>query len=227
MPHSIVYEPLDELVKRKHPQNPKTHDIPSLAESIERFKFASPVLLDERTNLMAAGHGRLEALLYLRDKDEEPPEGVVEADDGTWMVPTVHGWSSEDDDELIAYVIADNRQNELGGWDTPLLGSIMSQLAKTSKITGTGFTGPQLDDLMARLAPPPSLDQLRAAHGAPNERDMWPVLRFQVHPDVRDRYTKMVASEEWEGDREDESAIMIALIETYYMVRNAPEAEAE
>lgn len=212
MPHSIVYEPLDELLKRKHPQNPKTHDIPSLAESIMRFKFASPVLLDERTNLMAAGHGRLEALAYLRGDDEEPPDGIVEADDGTWMVPTVHGWSSEDDDELIAYVIADNRQNELGGWDSPLLGSIMAQLAKTQKIKGTGFTGPQLDDLMARLAPPPSLDQLRAAHGASNERDMWPVLRFQVSPAVRDKYEAAIKATAFDDVREDQSALFELLV---------------
>lgn len=88
----------------------------------------------------------------------------------------------------------------------------MAQLAKTQKIKGTGFTGPQLDDLMARLAPPPSLDQLRAAHGSSNERDMWPVLRFQVSPAVRDKYEAAIKATAFDDVREDQSALFELLV---------------
>ncbi len=73
--------------------NPRTHSkkqIRQIADSIERFGFTNPVLID-RTGGIVAGHGRIEAAKLL---------GIVK-------VPTIR---VEDmtEAEIRAYVIADN-----------------------------------------------------------------------------------------------------------------------
>ena len=46
MAHRIEQMPLDELMTRTHPKNPKRHDVTQLVRSLERFGFTQPVLLD-------------------------------------------------------------------------------------------------------------------------------------------------------------------------------------
>ena len=54
--------PLDKLVP--YSKNPRTHSdaqIAQLADSIEEFGFANPVLVDTKAGILLAGHGRLRA----------------------------------------------------------------------------------------------------------------------------------------------------------------------
>lgn len=146
---------LTELARRRHPQNPKTHDVPQLIESLERFGMAAPVLLCERTGLIAAGHGRVKALLAMRQNGSGRPQFVEGDDDDPWMVPVARGWSSRDDDELLAYVIADNRQSELGGWDARVQVEILTHLqALPLGLSGIGYDAETLAAIVARMIPP-------------------------------------------------------------------------
>lgn len=43
--------------------NVKDHDLGAIHESMNRFGFTSPLLLNEKTGQLVAGHGRLQALL--------------------------------------------------------------------------------------------------------------------------------------------------------------------
>ena len=61
----IEYAPLSEL--RPHPNNARTHSkkqIRQIANSIEKFGFCNPVLVDD-TKQIIAGHGRVEAAKLL------------------------------------------------------------------------------------------------------------------------------------------------------------------
>ena len=156
--HRIEAMPLAELETRTHPENPKAHDIPELVKSIRRLGMAAPVLLCERTGMIAAGHGRVEALAEMSRSLEDhdpPPEGIAVDGDLLWLVPVVRGWSSKDDDELRAYLVADNRQTEIGGWHDDALARLLSGISESpAGLEGTGYNPDGLKQLLGALATP-------------------------------------------------------------------------
>ena len=95
---------IDRLVP--HKANARTHSreqVRQIADSIKRFEFKNPVLVDDVGEIIA-GHGRVQAarLLGLRE------------------VPTLR-LSHLTNAEKRAYVIADNKLAEKAGWDRELL----------------------------------------------------------------------------------------------------------
>ena len=89
---------LDQLTP--YAKNARTHSkkqIRQIADSIERFGFTNPVLIDA-TNQIISGHGRVQAAKLL---------GLTE-------VPTLR-IEHLSDTEKRAYVIADNRLAEKAG----------------------------------------------------------------------------------------------------------------
>lgn len=137
---------LDDLEQHRHPENPKDHDIPGIISSFERFGVATAITVCERTGYIAAGHGRLEALQLMKTQGDLAPENVdVKVD--VWAAPVQRGWSSKDDEELLAYVIADNRHTELGGW-LDNLPQLLKRLAESRGLQGTGFDGADLKALL-------------------------------------------------------------------------------
>lgn len=151
LPRRLEYVPVDDLPD--HPRNPRDHVLADLRASVVRFGFTSPPMIDGRTGLLAEGHGRKKATIDLRDNPPEPlpkawpPEGVV-VEDGTWYVPVVHGWSSADDTEAEAYLLAGNQG---GGWQNDVLAELLGELAMADALDGTAFTADHLDDLLADL----------------------------------------------------------------------------
>lgn len=135
-------------------ENPKAHDVASLKVSLHRWGFTEPVLVDERTGRLVAGHGRVEALKALHAADaSSPPQGVQVAEDGAWLVPTVRGWSSRDDTEARAYLLASNQLTIAGGWEDTDLTALLQQLVEGQDaeqvLAGTGFTEADLQQLEA------------------------------------------------------------------------------
>lgn len=128
-------------------RNPKRHsgDIPV---SIRRFGFTEPLLLDERTGKLVAGHGRLEAVRQLRAGKEEPPPGV-RVKKGHWEVPVVRGWSSRSDTEADAYLLASNRLTEVGGWESDGLAELLKELEGAHALEGLGWSDDELKKLIA------------------------------------------------------------------------------
>ena len=125
----IEYLPLRSLVS--NPSNPKDHDIGMIVESIERFGFNDAVIVDGRTGMLVGGHGRVEALRSLWKKGDPAPSGILMpgADQPLdWLVPVQTGWSSKDDAEAMAFIIAVNRAPELGGWNTPVLETVRPRM---------------------------------------------------------------------------------------------------
>lgn len=55
------------------------------------------------------------------------------------MVPVVTGWSSEDDTEANAVLVALNRTTERGGWNEPNLLHILKELSVTDSLDLAGY----------------------------------------------------------------------------------------
>ena len=116
---------------KPYERNARTHSaeqVEQIARSIEEFGFLNPVLIDEEKNVIA-GHGRIMAAEKL---------GLTE-------VPClfVEGLT---EDQRKAYVLADNRLTELGGWDAELISAELQDLrAAGFDIDITGFT---IDDII-------------------------------------------------------------------------------
>lgn len=160
MTHRIEHLPLGSI--QLAVGNPKRHDLERIKQSIRRFGVAAPALRDERTGTLVAGHGRTIALREMKAAGRTPadkmwpPTGVTLADDGEWRVPVACGWASLNDAEARAYLVADNRHVELGGWDgdalTDILKAVDSDLAAAA-----GFTGDELAGILAAFDTPVSL----------------------------------------------------------------------
>jgi hypothetical protein len=147
---SVAYVPLDDV--RPADVNPKTHDHTTLRSSFDRFGFVEPIIRDDRTGRLVAGHGRVEQLRMQRSRDvTHPPDGVQLDDAGNWLVPIITGWGSENDVEAQAYVIAANRATELGGWDEQVLTDALTALGDAGDFALIG-TGYNMDDALALLS---------------------------------------------------------------------------
>lgn len=162
--------------------NPKGHDIAAIVASIRHYGVVEPSVLDERTGRLLAGHGRRDALRWMRENAEDPPRGVVVSTaGGGWLAPVVRGFSTSSDEEAQAYVVASNRLTERGGWINDLLAEVLRSTPE--ELLGvTGYSADQRDDLLALVGQPLPIDELSKRTGEPNERDMWPTLRLQVSP---------------------------------------------
>lgn len=136
-------------------RNPKEHDLPSLVESIQRYGWTNPILVCGRTERIAGGHGRLAALVHLKENGDPLPDGLVLDDDGEWCVPVSRGWSSRNDAELEAYIVLDNQLTIAGGWNDRVLAEMLHDLnaADPSLFDAIGFTADEMDDLFKTVDP--------------------------------------------------------------------------
>jgi hypothetical protein len=163
----IEYIPLSKI--ERAPVNVKDHDAGAIHESFKRFGYVEPMVRDERTGKLVAGHGRLDALLDARQRGDKPPDGI-KIMEGEWAAPIVCGISFKSDKEAAAYAIASNRLVELGGWHDRDLAVLLGTLAgkNGAGIIGTGFDTDDLDRLLKTLAPKPTVEpEPTATQGKP------------------------------------------------------------
>lgn len=148
----IEYVPVVDLVPAA--RNPKLHDEANIDRSLGRFGYTEPVVIDERTERLVAGHGRVQALIRLKEQGKKPPEGVRE-DGGQWLVPVVRGWASRSDDDAEAYLLASNQLTIAGGWDNGPLAQMLMELAERDPLNlqGIGFDDKQLAKLLDSTQP--------------------------------------------------------------------------
>jgi hypothetical protein len=104
-----------------------------------------------------AGHGRLDQLEAMRIGGMEPPTRIKTDDqDGMWLAPVIRGIRMSPDDGK-AYVVADNRLVELGGWNEPMLVERLIEIAGADGsrlLAGTGFDERDVQALLDLLAGP-------------------------------------------------------------------------
>ena len=123
------------------PRNARTHSkkqIRQIVASIRQFGFTVPVLIDEAGTILA-GHGRVAAATVL----------------GLTTVPCLQ-LTHLSEAQKRAYVLADNKLALNAGWDEDLLATELGALVATDfdlDIGVTGFSIPEVDALLATVAP--------------------------------------------------------------------------
>lgn len=144
----IEYEALSWLVSRPWVGNPKGHDLDFLAEAFGANGFVEPIVFDEGTEKIVAGHGRIEELAALKAAGAAPPERI-EARDGDWYVPVIRGMRLRDPGK---HVLASNRGVELGGWDNA---DLLAHLrGYEGNLEGTGFSDKDVVRFLAMTSDP-------------------------------------------------------------------------
>jgi DNA modification methylase len=135
---AIVYQPVDSLAAySRNTRIHSKHQLRQIAASIKTFGFTNPILID-RNNTVIAGHGRVEAAKLL----------------GIELVPTIR-LESLTEDQIRAYVIADNRLAEKAGWDKATLAIELQHLTTVEAdfdVTITGFEIPEIDLILEGAA---------------------------------------------------------------------------
>lgn len=125
----LTYRPISQL--KPLPRNARTHSkaqIKQIANSIERFGFTNPVLVDGEDRILA-GHGRVAAAQLL---------GLTE-------VPVIH-LADMTAAERKAYALADNKLALNAGWDQELLALELQELIDLDfEIELTGFSIAEID----------------------------------------------------------------------------------
>lgn len=149
----IEYVPLEDL--EGWPRNPKRHDIKEISNSMSDFGYVSPVIIDETTSKIAAGHGRIDSLKVLRGQGKEPPERI-QVIDGQWHVPVVRGIHFKSEQDVERFLIADNYLTEKGGWDSKALAELLSEFVSEDEklLKGLGVGIKEYDALVASLEAP-------------------------------------------------------------------------
>ena len=152
--------------------NARTHSeeqIDQIANSIERFGFTNPVLVDENGGVIA-GHGRIAAAKRL----------------GIEYVPTAR-LSGLSEADRKAYIIADNRLAELAGWDDDLLKTELEGilgLEPEFDLDAIGFSEADITrildplDATSKEDPVPEIDKTRTAVTQPG--DVWQLGKHRL-----------------------------------------------
>jgi hypothetical protein len=179
----IEYYPLTELLTRLHPQNAKAHNIGAIIESYKAHGYVASGVIDSRTSLFLAGHGRIEALRMMKAQGIDAPRGIRNGGDD-WLVPVQVGYESANDTQALAYLVADNKLTIDGHWDEVALASLLQEVAASGDValSSTGFDSDELDDLLRDLGQlgEPTPDPGAQVDRAAELQEKWQVKRGDV-----------------------------------------------
>jgi len=121
-----------------NPKNPRKNDeaVDKISGSIEQFDFTNPILVRKANKVIIAGHTRFKAAKKL---------GIKE-------VPVVFLDMTEK--QADAYMLADNKLNELATWDDAALAKIIADLqSQEIDVTTLGFPQDEIDALLSEFMP--------------------------------------------------------------------------
>ena len=129
----VQWVPIDSV--RLNPENPRVNDpaVEPVMNSIARFGFRVPIVVNRRTGLIEAGNTRWKAAQRM----------------GLSEIPVIFA----DDDEVtaLAFALADNRTAEIAQWDEPSLADLLKRLDAQGELASSAFSEDDLGSLLARL----------------------------------------------------------------------------
>ncbi|MFI5259309.1 MAG: DNA methyltransferase [Candidatus Limnocylindrales bacterium] len=113
-----------------HPRNPRIGNVEAVKASLRRFGQQKPVVVQASTTFVVAGNHVVLAARALGWT--AIAANVVELDDAT----------------ALAFMLADNRTSDLGGYDDALLAAILAEQSAADNLAATGY---DLADVAALL----------------------------------------------------------------------------
>jgi len=120
-----------------HEKNVRQGDIGAISESLKAHGQYRPIVVDRRTNRILAGNHTWRAAKALGWK--EISAGYVE---------------TQDDDEALRILLADNRTTDLASYDESGLAELLKQLVASDEgLEGTLFNNEDLDQLLVDAEP--------------------------------------------------------------------------
>lgn len=126
--------PIDSL--EPYPGNPREGDVEAIRKSLRRFGQKKPIvarsLKGSPSQIVAGNH------LWLAMKEEGMEEIAASI-------------SEMSDEDAQAYLIADNRTAELGGYNEVDLASILRELRSRGDLEGTGYNDREVEQFLARI----------------------------------------------------------------------------
>jgi DNA modification methylase len=136
-----------------HPRNSRIGDVEAVVASLQRFGQLKPIVVQSSTRFVVAGNHLVRAAQKLGWT--EIAANVEAMDDAT----------------AVAYMLADNRTSDLGGYDDDLLAAILAEQAAADNLAATGYDA---DDVAALLR----------AVGSPDDRDPDAAPNLPPEPEV-------------------------------------------
>lgn len=122
--------PIGDL--RPHPRNPRRGVVPEIQKSLQRF-------------------GQQRTILAL-------PDRTIVAGHHVWKAAQEEGWthvavdhSDLTDDEVEAYLLADNRLSDIGFYDDATLVDLLRPLSDQNALDGTGYSARDVGSLITEL----------------------------------------------------------------------------
>jgi hypothetical protein len=117
-----------------HPDNARQGDVGAIMQSLEAHGQYKPIVVQKSTNYVLAGNHTLRAAAGL---GWDSVEAVV---------------LDVDDDQALRILLADNRTGDLASYDDIKLVEMLTSLfEEEASLIGTGFSGDDMDDMLARL----------------------------------------------------------------------------
>lgn len=166
----VEYCPVNDL--KPYSRNARIHtkhQVRQIASSISFIGFANPVLVTG-ANTIVAGHGRVAAAKLL----------------GMDRVPVIR-LEGLSDDQIRAYVIADNLLAETAGWDKSILAIELQHLLTIDAdfdVTITGFEVPEIDLILEEANRKPDTDDVFAGPdpglAVTQSNDLWALGKHRI-----------------------------------------------
>ncbi|MDR3638810.1 MAG: ParB N-terminal domain-containing protein, partial [Isosphaeraceae bacterium] len=116
-----------------HPRNPRQGSLEAITASLRRYGQLRPVVVQRSSMWIVAGNHVVRAARALGW--QHLAATVVELDDAT----------------AGAFLIADNRCSDLGGYDEALLAAILEEQAAAGNLAGTSYGPDDIAELVARV----------------------------------------------------------------------------
>lgn len=125
----VKMTPIDELIP--HPRNPRKGNVDVIAESIKVNGFYGVILTQASSGHILAGNHRWQGAKKV----------------GMTHVPVMA--LEVDDAAALKILLADNRTADKATYDDDELSSLLREVLASSDLSGTGWTGADLDKMIA------------------------------------------------------------------------------
>ena len=173
----IEYMPLDDLITRLHPLNPKEHDFGLIISMIDTFGYVTSGVIDEVSGKFAEGNGRTEGLHKMftarKDKTDNVPDNIhLREDDNMWLVPVQRGARFETERSLVKFLAGSNQATIRGGWNDAMLYEALTFAFEDDDAEIIGFDDETYQSLASALfGDDLDFDEGNAVDESPNHSD--------------------------------------------------------